>query len=214
MAAAVASGVSPVASDGKGRILREARSLFTAHGYMAVSMQQIADAAAVNKATLYHHFRDKEELFVAVMREEFTGARAVIAAELDAGGPLRERLARVARVILAGRQTDLSRLTTDLREHVSEERRAALMAQCGHPWDVIEPAIAEAVASGDLRDRDPQALTQLFLGMVWSALWRAKHGAPVRQDPDALAALIVEVFFDGAAPCAACAVATDGDPAR
>ena len=30
---------------GRGRILREARLLFTAQGYAAVSMQQIADAA-------------------------------------------------------------------------------------------------------------------------------------------------------------------------
>ena len=67
---------NPPAADvsGRGRILREARLLFTALGYAAVSMQQIADAAAVNKATLYHHFRDKEELFLSVMVEEFRTA--------------------------------------------------------------------------------------------------------------------------------------------
>ncbi len=67
---------NPPAADvsGRGRILREARLLFTAQGYAAVSMQQIADAAAVNKATLYHHFRDKEDLFLSVMVEEFASA--------------------------------------------------------------------------------------------------------------------------------------------
>lgn len=74
------------------RILREAPALFTAHGYASVSMQQIADAAGVNKATLYHHFRDKEDLFVAVIAAEFERERAGIAGALAAEGDLRNRL--------------------------------------------------------------------------------------------------------------------------
>ena len=68
---AIEAATTEPAIRGRGRVLREARVLFTAQGYAAVSMQQIADAAAMNKATLYHHFRDKEDLFVAVMAEEF-----------------------------------------------------------------------------------------------------------------------------------------------
>ena len=71
---------NPPAADisGRGRILREARLLFTAQGYAAVSMQQIADAAVVNKATLYHHFRDKEDLFLSVMVQEFARLAASV----------------------------------------------------------------------------------------------------------------------------------------
>ena len=71
---------------GRGRILREARLLFTAQGYAAVSMQQIADAAAVNKATLYHHFRDKEDLFLSVMVEEFGRLATSVGAVIAEGG--------------------------------------------------------------------------------------------------------------------------------
>src|SRR5688572_287680 len=106
--------------DGRGRIVRQARGLFTAHGYAAVSMQQIADAAGVNKATLYHHFRDKEDLFVTIVREELGRARAGIAAALEAGGPLREQLRRVAAGFWTSHQSDFGRLMADLREHVSE----------------------------------------------------------------------------------------------
>ena len=44
---------------GRARVVQQARELFLAQGYAAVSMQQIADAVGVNKATLYHYFRDK-----------------------------------------------------------------------------------------------------------------------------------------------------------
>jgi AcrR family transcriptional regulator len=53
------------------RILATAWSLFASEGYAEVSMQNIADAARVNKATLYHHFGDKEQLFVAVLESDF-----------------------------------------------------------------------------------------------------------------------------------------------
>ncbi len=67
-------GVIEKPVEGRNRILLEARPLFVARGFNAVSMQQIADAVGVNKATLYHHFRDKEELFLEVVREEIERA--------------------------------------------------------------------------------------------------------------------------------------------
>src|SRR5919108_94548 len=89
------------AAPGRERILEEARSLFAAHGYDSVSMQQIADAAQVNKATLFHHFGDKEGLFVAVMREEFEGVRRALTDELAAGGPIRDQLRRLGERFLS-----------------------------------------------------------------------------------------------------------------
>jgi AcrR family transcriptional regulator len=72
-------------------------------------MQQIADAAAVNKATLYHHVRDKEELFLAVMTEEIDRSRAELAAVLNEGAPLREQLRAVAAHVAAAHRPDVGR---------------------------------------------------------------------------------------------------------
>src|SRR3954469_10540891 len=113
---------NPPAADvtGRGRILREARLLFTAQGFAAVSMQQIADAAGVNKATLYHHFVDKEDLFVSVMAEEFARMATAMGDVLAEGGSLRDQLTRVAGHIIAYHQSDFGRLAADLHEHVNE----------------------------------------------------------------------------------------------
>jgi TetR/AcrR family transcriptional regulator, regulator of autoinduction and epiphytic fitness len=40
---------------------------FLAHGYAATSMDRIASAAGVSKATVYSHFQGKESLFVAII---------------------------------------------------------------------------------------------------------------------------------------------------
>ena len=131
---------------GRGRILREARLLFTAQGYAAVSMQQIADAAAVNKATLYHHFRDKEDLFLSVMVQEFHRLATGVGEVIAEGGNLRDQLRRVAEHILASRQSDFGRLAADLRDNVSGQRRSELMGRCAPPWEQISLAVERAAA--------------------------------------------------------------------
>ena len=41
---------------------------FLAHGYAATSMDRVAIAAKVSKATVYSHFQDKEALFIALIQ--------------------------------------------------------------------------------------------------------------------------------------------------
>jgi AcrR family transcriptional regulator len=50
------------------KILETAKSLFIQHGYHALAMRQIAEALEVSKPALYYHFKDKEELFLAILR--------------------------------------------------------------------------------------------------------------------------------------------------
>ena len=49
-------------------ILEGAMQEFLAHGYAATSMDRVAKAAGVSKATVYNHFGDKEGLFNALIQ--------------------------------------------------------------------------------------------------------------------------------------------------
>lgn len=51
-------------------LLKAARRVFLAEGYVATSMQAVADRAGVSKMTLYRHFSDKDELFQAMFFEQ------------------------------------------------------------------------------------------------------------------------------------------------
>ncbi|MDA0182409.1 TetR/AcrR family transcriptional regulator [Solirubrobacter phytolaccae] len=48
--------------------LDTARALFAAHGYAAVTMDQVAAAVGVTKPLLYNYFGNKEQLFLACMK--------------------------------------------------------------------------------------------------------------------------------------------------
>jgi TetR/AcrR family transcriptional regulator len=72
---AAASGARALRSQRKRlAILAGARREFLGHGYAATSMDRIARAAEVSKATVYSHFADKEALFRA-LTEQMVGER-------------------------------------------------------------------------------------------------------------------------------------------
>lgn len=50
-------------------ILKGATTLFLEQGFNAVSMDKIAQAAPVSKATLYKYFASKSDLLAAVIKE-------------------------------------------------------------------------------------------------------------------------------------------------
>ena len=53
------------------RILEAARRVFVVKGFAGARMQEIADAAGINKALLHYYFRSKEKLFEQIFREAF-----------------------------------------------------------------------------------------------------------------------------------------------
>ena len=55
------------------QVIEGARQVFLARGFDAASMGDIAKAAGVSKGTLYVYFKDKEELFTAIVMEECVG---------------------------------------------------------------------------------------------------------------------------------------------
>lgn len=50
-------------------ILEGGMQEFLTHGYSATSMDRVAIAAKVSKATVYNHFQDKESLFIGLIQQ-------------------------------------------------------------------------------------------------------------------------------------------------
>lgn len=67
------------------RILHAALDLFAEHGVSGTSLQMIADAVGVTKAAVYHKFKTKDEIVIAVAEMELaTLEDALEAAEAEA----------------------------------------------------------------------------------------------------------------------------------
>lgn len=69
-------------------LLKAARDLFTERGYNATSTEEVVRRARVTRGALYHHFRDKSELFAAVFEDLSREVLAKIKKGADGGGPI------------------------------------------------------------------------------------------------------------------------------
>jgi TetR/AcrR family transcriptional regulator len=80
------------ASGGEQSILEAAEILFAQKGFDAVSMSAIAGLANTSKPNIYHHFRNKNDLYLAVMKAAVRRTSALLDALEDATGTFKERL--------------------------------------------------------------------------------------------------------------------------
>jgi AcrR family transcriptional regulator len=66
----------------KKAIIAAATSSFSRHGFRDTSMSTLAKAAGVASSTIFHHFENKEELFLTVLNNAKSDIGAGLAAEL------------------------------------------------------------------------------------------------------------------------------------
>ncbi|MGR3492843.1 MAG: TetR/AcrR family transcriptional regulator, partial [Shimia sp.] len=96
-------GTAPSIRKGRkyGQVLAGARSVFFDQGFDGASVDDIAKAAGVSKATLYSYFPDKRLLFVEVVRAECDALTDATFQLVDYDTPAREFLTAAGRTILS-----------------------------------------------------------------------------------------------------------------
>jgi AcrR family transcriptional regulator len=83
------------------QILDGARQVFLEVGFERACMDHIAARAEVSKATIYNHFHDKKELFLACIREHTREKREALAALLGSpSGDVEQHLQRFGETLL------------------------------------------------------------------------------------------------------------------
>lgn len=173
------------------RIVRAARVLFATRGYDAVSVQDVATRARVNKALVFYHYGNKENLLEAVLRGYYAQHAAVLASvEHDPGADERQRLRRLAEAyfdFIASHAPDAGLVQRHLDHPVAGKRIAEGVEQ-------LYRAFVEAAGPG-FREEGPLGTRQLFMTFsaivvgyfTQAALYaRVWDWAPLR--PEALAA--------------------------
>jgi AcrR family transcriptional regulator len=185
---------------GRDRILAHARTLFIERGFTDVSMREIADAAGLRKASIYHHFRDKEALFTAIVLEETIDLRHRMEESIVGVEGFRARLDKLTEIQMLSTRSHSMRLAEDFRSHIPEHRHEEMHRELRELFAIYETLFTEAHAAGEITGIEPSLAASCFFQIVLSLSWDwLETGGPVKPEPRELADLAVRIMLYGIA---------------
>ena len=180
--------------DLKKQILVVAARLFVAGGYNGFSMRQIAEELGVTKPALYYHFKDKDDLILAVLINSLEEYSLMINACSDCDDSARLRLSHLVQSIFAlePEKRVIIRVAGQEIVHLSAESRKSFNDLYHANFiDKITQLFQEGITSGEFQSVDADLATRIFLGMVSPFFHLSDQNA--RQVADT----ILSIFFEG-----------------
>ena len=148
----------------KGQILDGARRCFAEYGYDGATVRLLEEATGLSRGAIFHHFRDKDALFLALAHED-AARMAEVAATQGLVQVMRDMLQHPEQFDWLGTRLEIARrLRTDTEfrenwEQRSEELTAATIAR-----------LERRKAEGRLRDDVPTEVVLGYLDLVLDGL--------------------------------------------
>jgi len=185
-------------------ILRAALKRFAHGGYAATSVQQIVGDARVSKPALYYYFKDKADLFQALVNEahdeRYRRMQAAVTRAKDVRSQLVEILVVLFDYFRENRELMRISLASAFASPGEVPPGCSCADRCERNFEFVHALIKKGLARGELNKRfDSRKLAFGFYGQANSYLMMHLL-APEAQLDRAMAGRIVDLFFSGAGP--------------
>lgn len=185
-------------SEARERVLQAAERLFAERGYTAVTIKDVATAAGIHHASLYHHAPGgKEQLYVEVTERTLERHRQGIAAAIQQGGAdLRAQLQGIAAWMISQPPMDLIRM-------VHSDVPAISPATAEHLFELAYAAMLVPIEIVFQRAQERGEIAHPNIGNIAGALFSAIQGLHTLPDEylaqprEAMAGEIIDVFIAG-----------------
>lgn len=191
-------------------IVEAGRRLFMEYGYRAVSTRRIAEICGLTQPALYHHFGNKREIYLEVLRTELLDTRAGLERITQRRESLHARLVLVARYVLSRQPPNTNQMFSDIEHELDDEQRRLVGEWFFASYVLpITSIFSDGLERGELRSPqhggvDPVTATFLLLQLL------RDEGGNNRQDNDLVprrsqaqhADLVVNVLLYGLATAA------------
>jgi AcrR family transcriptional regulator len=159
-------------------ILRAAARVFRSRGFAAAGMREIAEAADLSPANLYHYFAGKDEILFFCQDRTLDRLLHAAAVARTARGPLAARLHALAashvRSIVDEVEGSAAHFEVDA---LPPARRAPIVAKRDRYERAVRALVASGTRRGELAATDATIATRGFLGALnWTAQWYRPDG--------------------------------------
>jgi TetR/AcrR family transcriptional regulator len=195
-----------ISSSGEQAILEAAGILFAEKGFEAVSMSAIAKLANTSKPNIYHHFKNKDDLYLAIMKTAVQRSSGLLDALEEAPGTFKQRLATFSEGHLDNIISHKRSSQLILREALSggsERGREIAKYAVGEIFSRVVAMVEQGQKEAEFRsDIDPT----LAAFMIISSNIFYFQAAPVMQhipeahfsdDAGAFSTGVMDIFFNG-----------------
>jgi TetR/AcrR family transcriptional regulator, transcriptional repressor of aconitase len=169
------------------QILDGARASFSRHGYEGATVRRLELATGLSRGAIFHHFRDKEALFLALAEQD---AQRMVEVVVEQG------LVQVMRELLASPESIETGWTGTFLEIARRTRtdpgfRERWRERSGGLAVAIRGRLERQAAAGALRTDVPVGVLASYLELVLDGLLsRLATGAPDRDDVRTLDAVL------------------------
>jgi AcrR family transcriptional regulator len=159
-------------------ILRAAARLFRERGFADTGMRDIAAAADLSAANLYHYFDGKNDLLFYCQDRALDRMLAAIADARRHSPSATERLRMVCTAHLQTLLDEIEGATAHLQiDSLPPSLRDAIVKKRDSYERALRRLIADGIKSGELVDMEPAVVTRAMLGaMNWTVTWFRPDG--------------------------------------
>lgn len=166
------------------KILNTATQLFIQKGSEKTSMQDIAQTAGISKGAIYHHFKSKDEIVLAVIRSRKELMEEEMKQWLKATENLTGR-EQLQTIIKSNLESQTARAIDDIVDEYEQDAGFILTMmrdnlRIGAP--LVSDIIKKGMADGSLQPQYPDQAAEVFLLLV--NFWM--HGTVFESDPEKL----------------------------
>jgi AcrR family transcriptional regulator len=181
------------------QLLQIATRLFKEKGYPNTSMQNLADALGIRKASLYYYIESKEELLRRLLEHAFTLVGAQIDEIYATNLPPLEKLRRALENHAVTIMDNLNLVSVYMDEYrnLPPRRLKQVLAVRKHYEQTLMQILQEGIASGDFRPVNVEMTVYGLLGMLnWTVQWFSPTGKLSSQE---IASILVDLALYGVA---------------
>ena len=184
-------------------ILKVAGDLFVTYGYRRVSVDQIVEAVPISKPTLYAHFKDKSELFMAVIERRCGRLMGELKATMETSQSPEESLYNIGyrflEMVLSPQSIQMHRMLT---AEIGEFPELAKMFYHSGPQQIhriLADYLTEQDRKKKLRVVDADLSADMFLSMIKGYIHLKRllgvTGAPTKKQMRSRVEYAVKLFL-------------------
>lgn len=149
--------------DMREKIVEVATDLFMKHGYHGTSTRQIAKILNISQPAIYHHFPNKEYLYLDVLKKFANEVGRSLNTKLISSVDDEEKLLEMSSQLRDNHPVNLSLMMHDMQNELSDEAKREVFAI----WmkNYIQPLheFFEEVINRENLDHDPALISRLYM---------------------------------------------------